>query len=66
MDIESEYRKIYGNRRRPNTRASATIPSTASPAEDAVAPPAPPTTHKTIKNIRLVPLTPKPNEWGSW
>ena len=45
VDIESEYRKIYGNRRRPNTRAHATIPSTTHPAEVAVAPPASPTTH---------------------
>ena len=66
VDIESEYRKIYGNRRRPDARACATIPLTTPPAEVAVAPPASPTTHKTIKNIRLVPYTPKPHEWGSW
>ena len=66
VDIESEYRKIYGNRRTPDARAHATIPLTTPPAEVAVAPPASPTTHKTIKNIRLVPYTSKPNEWRSW
>ena len=66
VDIESEYRKIYGNRRRPDARAHATIPLTTPPAEVAVAPPASPTTHKTIKNIRFVPFMPKPHEWGSW
>ena len=65
VDIESEYRKIYCNRRRLNARAHATIPSTAPPAEVTVAPPASPTTHKTIKTIRLVLFTPTPNEWGS-
>ena len=58
MDIESEYRKIYGNRR-PDTKACATIPLTTLPAEVAAAPPASPTTHKTIKNIRLVLFTQK-------
>ena len=66
VDIESEYRKIYGNRRRPDTKACATIPSMTPPAEVAAAPPASPTTHKTIKNIRLVPFMSKPHEWGSW
>ena len=66
VDIESEYRKIYGNRRRPDARACATIPLTTPSAEVAAAPPASPTTHKTIKNIRLVPFTPKPHEWGNW
>ena len=62
VDIESEYRKSYGNRRRPDARVRATIPSTSSPAEVAVAPPAFPTTHKTIKIIRLALFTPKPHE----
>ena len=64
--MESEYRKIYGNRRRPDARAHATIPLTTPPAEVAVALPTSPTTHKTIKIIRLVPCTPKPHDWGSW
>ena len=66
VDIESEYRKIYGNRRRSDARACVAIPPTAPPAEVAVASPASPVTHKTIKNIRLVPFTPKPHDWGSW
>ena len=66
VDIESEYRKIYGNRRRPRTKACATISSTTPSAEVAAAPPASSATHKTIKNIRLVPFMPKPHEWGSW
>ena len=66
VDIESEYRKIYGNRRRPDTKACATIPLTTPPAEVAAVPPASPATHKTLKNIRLVPFMPKPHEWGSW
>ena len=66
MDIESEYRKIYGNRRRPDTKTHATIPLTTPPAEVAAVPPTSPATHKTIKNIRLVPFTSKPHEWGSW
>ena len=49
VDIESEYRKIYSNRRRPDTKAHATIPSTTPPAEVAAVPPTSPTTHKTIK-----------------
>ena len=55
VDIESEYRKIYDNRR-PDTKACATIPLTSPPAEVAAAPPASPTTHKTIKSIRLYHL----------
>ena len=31
VDIESEYRKIYGDRRRPDAKAPATIPSTIPP-----------------------------------
>ena len=61
-DIESEYRKIYGNRRKPDTKAHANIPSTTPPTEVAAAPPASPTMHKTIKNIRLVTCMPKPHE----
>ena len=66
VDIESEYRKIYGNRRRPDTKACAITPLTIPPTDIAALPPASPATHKTIKNIRLVPMTPKPHEWGSW
>ena len=66
VDIESKYRKIYGNRRRHDTKTCATIPLTTPPAEVAAAPPASPATHKTTKNIRLVPFMPKPHEWGSW
>ena len=47
--IESEYRKIYGNRRRPDVRACATIPSTTPPAEVAVALPASPLHVKQLK-----------------
>ena len=42
VDIESEYRQIYGNRRRPDVRAHATIPLTTPPAEVAAVPPASP------------------------
>ena len=66
VDIESEYRKIYGNRRRPDTKAHAVTPLTIPPTDVAALPPVSPTTHKTIKNIRLVPMMPKPHEWGSW
>ena len=66
MDIESEYRKIYGSRRRPDTKAHGTIPLTNPPAEVAAVSPTSPTTHKTIKNITLVPFTSKPHKWGSW
>ena len=66
VDIESEYRKIYGNRRRPDTKAHVITPLATPPAGVAALPPAPPATHKTIQNIRLVPMMPKPHEWGSW
>ena len=66
VDIESEYRKIYGNRRRPDTKVCAITPLTTPPADIAALPTASPATHKTIKNIRLVPMMPKPHEWGSW
>ena len=49
VDIESEYRKIYRNRRRPDTKAHATSPLTTPPAKVAAVPPASPAAHKTIK-----------------
>ena len=66
VDIESEYRKIYGNTRRPDTKACATIPLTTPPAEVVAAPPASPLHIKQLKNLWLVQFTPKPHEWGSW
>ena len=63
VDIESEYRKMYGNRRRPDTKAPGIDPLTTPPAEVAALPPASSTTHKTIKNIRLVAVMPKPHDW---
>ena len=44
VDIESEYRKIYGNRRRPDTKACAITPLTIPPVEAAALPPASPNT----------------------
>ena len=49
VDIESKYRKIYGNRRKSDARACVAIPPTASPAEVAVASP-PPLLH--IKQLK--------------
>ena len=66
VDIESEYRKIYGNRKRPDARTCTTTPSAASAAKAAAVPPSSPATQMTIKNIVLVPFTQKPNNWGKW
>ena len=66
VDIESEYRKIYSNRRRPDARASTATPLAAPAAKAAAVPPSSPATQKTIKNIVLVPFTQKPNNWGRW
>ena len=66
VDIESEYRKIYSNRRRPDARASTTTLLAVTAAEADAVPPSSPATQKTIKNIVLVPFTQKPNNWGSW
>ena len=53
VDIESEYRKIYGNGRRPDAKARATIALTTPPTEVAVAPLASPITYKTIKKYKV-------------
>ena len=66
VDIESEYRKIYSNRRGPDARASTATPLAVLAAEAAAVPPSSPATQETIKNIVLVPFTQKPNNWGSW
>ena len=66
VDIESEYRKIYSNRRRPDARVSTTTPLAATAAKAAAGPSSSPTTQKTIKHIVLVPFTQKPNNLGSW
>ena len=66
VDIESEYRKIYGNRKRPDARTCTTTPSAASAAKAAAVHPSFPATQKTIKNIVLVPFIQKPNNWEKW
>ena len=66
VDIESEYRKIYGHRREPDTKAHAATPVTIPPIDVVALPSASPATHKTIKNIRLVTMMPNPHGWGSW
>ena len=64
IDEEAEYRKIYKNRKGPNTTCTATTLA-ASATKAAMIPSASPA-KKTIKNIVLVPYTPRPKEWGSW
>ena len=64
--IESEYRKIYSNKKRPDAGASTTTPLAATAAEAAAVPLSSPATQKTIKFIVLVPFNRKPNNWGSW
>ena len=44
VDIESEYRKIYSNRRWPDARASITTPLAAPAAKAAAVPPSSPAT----------------------
>ena len=61
---EAEYRKIYKNRKGPNTTSTAT--TLAASITEAAIIPSPFPAKKTIKNIVLVPYTPKPKEWGSW
>ena len=46
VDIESEYRKIYGNRRRPDIKAHAVTPLTIPPTDVFTLPSASPATHK--------------------
>ena len=53
VDIESEYRKIHGNRKRPDTKACATIPSTTPPAKVAALPPASPTKLKNNQKHKV-------------
>ena len=64
MDEEAECRKVYKNRKGPNTASVATILA-ASTAKAAVMPFAS-SPKKTVKNIVLVPYTPRPNDWGNW
>ena len=64
VDEAAEYRKVYKNRKGPNTIGAATT-SAASTAKATIIPSASPT-KKTVKNIVLVPYTPRPNDWGSW
>ena len=59
VDIESKYRKIYSNKRRPDARASNTTPLAATAAKAAAVPSSSPSTQKTIKNIVLVPFIQK-------
>ena len=66
VDIESEYRQVYSNRRRPDARACTTTSSAATAAKAAAVPSSSLATQKTIKNIVLVLFTPKPKNWGSW
>ena len=62
-DEEAEYRKIYKNRKGPNTTSTATT-SAVSTTKAAIIPSTSPA-KKTVKNIVLVPYTPRPKEWGS-
>ena len=64
VDEEVEYRKVYKNRKGPNTISAATTLA-ASTAKTTIIPSASPA-KKTVKNIVLVPYTPRPNDWGSW
>ena len=64
VHIESEYRKIYGNRKRPDTTVCTATTSAAPATEATKIPPSSPSTKKTVKNIALVPHTPRPKEWG--
>ena len=64
VDEEADFRKVYKNRKGPNTVGVATTLD-ASTAKATVIPSASPA-KKTVKNIVLVPYTPRPNDWGSW
>ena len=64
IDEEAEYRRIYKNRKGPDTPSTATTLS-ASATEAVMIPSASPI-KKTVKNIVLVPYMPRPKEWGSW
>ena len=64
VDEVAEYRKVYKNRKGPNTVGAATTLA-ASTAKATIIPSAPPA-KRTVKNIVLVPYTPRPNDWGSW
>ena len=63
IDEEAEYRKIYKNRKGPNSTITATTLA-ASATKTAMIPPASPV-KKTVKIIVLVPYTPRPKELGS-
>ena len=65
VDEETEYRKIYKNRKGPNTTV-CTATTSATPGTEATIAPSTSPAKKTVKNIVLVPYTPRPKEWGSW